>query len=615
VYYPFNSDAIDASGFNNHGQITGGVTPTHDRFGNPCSALEFDGSSGYIEVPSSPSLESPTQQITICLWYKLSFSNNTNLWLTAACKGAYSLETPDIPQYRLQTQQNLSVIPNTCSPNWATTSSTISLNTAFTECDMNFAQHPFDVGVWHFYALTYDGAMVRAFMDDVLVFEYPFSEVLEPNNLPLFIGKDEPGLTEYYSGSMDDLRIYNYALSKSELSRLFNQPGKYLDRNDFDVKPIRDQTVKTPSNQCSVRVSYPQPNVQSNCGSVTLTQLEGLPSGSMFPVGHHRIRFQITSPSGYTEVLTSYINVYDPIPPILIPPNDTTITIPYDQDSVLVDYSFATASDNCGIKTLSITQGDGPGTFFKVGKHTIRFRADDLSDNFKEASFTIQILKAPPVTTPITQDSLIQPPPPDSVKISTQPTYTDTLSIKEYKGNNILFLLDVSSSMLDINRIDILKAAMQSLIPRLRSIDRLTILTYATDVRLLYPPGPVLNKPSIIETINSIVPKGSTAGQEGIARAYRLLDSTYVTGLNTEIYLVTDGIFDLSKTERTLVNKYAFSSPKPIRLNFVAIKASTDDAEKLEKIATSSKGSFILLRTKEDADKKLLEHVKQKSKN
>ena len=620
AYYPFNGEASDASGLNNHGQLVGGVTPTHDRFGQPCSALQFDGVSGFIEVPTSPSLESPLQSITICLWYKLTPVATSNLWLTAVCKGAYMHETPENPQYRLQAQQNLAVVPNTCSPTTPSASSTISLNSPFTECDSDFSQHLFDPGTWHFYALIYDGSMVRVYMDDLLVFEYPFSDLLEPNSFPLFIGKDEPGVTEYFNGSMDDLRIFNYALSRSETARLYAQKGKVIQLNDFEVRPLPNRYIQTDPSQCAVKLTYAPPVAQSNCGNVLVTQLEGLPSGSMFPVGTHRIRYQVTAPSGYVEVLTSYIEVRDNIPPILKVPADTVVMISADKTGELVNYAFPTATDNCGIKSISISKGAGPGSFFDEGRHLIAFRAVDYSDNVTDASFYLDIKKVAPTKAPEKPATVLTTTPKDTTvfKDTTAiqpPVYVpDTLSSSIYKGNNILFLLDVSQSMSENQKFNLLKDAMSYLVPRLRTFDRMTVLTYAADVQLFYPPSPLTDKASFLDKINSIVPGGSTAADKAITKAYEVLSNNYIDGLNTAIYLVTDGLFELSKNDRALVKYHALSAQRPINLNVVAIKPSSDAAIQLEKVAKESKGTFVLLRTKEDAEKKILDHIKAKSK-
>ena len=76
AYYPFNGNANDASGNSNNGVVTAAVLTT-DRFGNPGSAYYFDGSSAFIQVANSFSLN-PTSQITLTAWYKTDFDFTGN---------------------------------------------------------------------------------------------------------------------------------------------------------------------------------------------------------------------------------------------------------------------------------------------------------------------------------------------------------------------------------------------------------------------------------------------------------------------------------------------------------------------------------------------------------
>jgi len=134
--YKFDNEASDVSGYNNNGKIFGGVSATEDRFGNPCGALNYNGVDGYIEVPSSPSLENVTNQFSASCWFKIHKNPSINLnWLTLFCKAINNVEAPDNPQYRVQILQSLQ-------------QSTISINSDFTEMDNNFISHLFEYDKW-----------------------------------------------------------------------------------------------------------------------------------------------------------------------------------------------------------------------------------------------------------------------------------------------------------------------------------------------------------------------------------------------------------------------------------------------------------------------------------
>ncbi|MEZ4884168.1 MAG: LamG domain-containing protein [Chitinophagales bacterium] len=222
-----NADARDVAGNNNHGDIIGKVEPTEDRFGNECGAMYFDGSTGFISVPDSKSLSSPRDEITISAWVKINdgaaFADLK--WMTICCKSDLPEETDNSPQYRLQS-----------------TIVTVSVNTDFTE----ELKQPFEFDTWYFYASTYDGHSVKAFLNGIKVMDMPYYTEFEPNSLPLEIGRDVPGVMEYFHGSMDDLRIYNRALSNQEIQSLF------WDQSDRDtpkpcVTKVPPKKGKTPN--------------------------------------------------------------------------------------------------------------------------------------------------------------------------------------------------------------------------------------------------------------------------------------------------------------------------------------------------------------------------------
>lgn len=227
-----NSGTIsDNSSNNNHGQMYGGLKYAEDRFGVGCSAMDFDGTE-YISVPSSRSLESPSTGFTAAVWFRLeNGADFFNQWITIICKSDQLNESDNSPQYRMQA-----------------TAQTVSINTAFTE---NFIpQLKYDT--WYFYAITFDGNQVNVYLDGSFVFQYNYYGTLTGNSMPLEIGRDLPGAQEYFYGQMDDLRIYDRALSKSELNQL------YLDNSGANSAD-RCNTYSPPPSPPNPVVVNPQP--------------------------------------------------------------------------------------------------------------------------------------------------------------------------------------------------------------------------------------------------------------------------------------------------------------------------------------------------------------------
>jgi len=212
AYYPFSLGKVtDNSVKGNDGFIKGTVKPVADRFGNACSAMQFDG-NGYISVPSSPSLRSPTTALTITGWFKLERDSKDDrtqlLWVTMVCKSNNSNESDNSPQYRLQL-----------------TEKTVSLNTDFTEA----ANQRWQLNKWYHTALVYSGSMVKAYLNGEQFFSYPYFGQLSSTNADLEIGRDVPGNPELFVGQLDDIYIFNRALSENEIRQIYtDQSNKNL---------------------------------------------------------------------------------------------------------------------------------------------------------------------------------------------------------------------------------------------------------------------------------------------------------------------------------------------------------------------------------------------------
>jgi hypothetical protein len=636
AHYPMNNAASDISPFRNNGNIFGGVTPIPDRFGNPCSALLFDGRSGYIEVPSSSSLESPRNQISFTVWYKLSYTNSNNKWLTVLCKGGGSVEESYNPQYRLQTQQNTTLQINTCSPYTETGSSTISLSTAFTKCDYSFENHLMPSDEWHFYALTYDGNQVKVFMDGELVFFDYYSKSFETNSDPLFIGKDIPGNTEYFNGALDELKIYDFCLSPNAIKGIYNEKGTMVsNKEDFEMEMPQNIVLSTNKNDCFATATFAKPKVTNNinCGQLTLNQIEGLPSGSAFPVGRNRIVFEAKSTSGYTQIATFYIEVKDKISPNIYLQKDTTIQVKKGSGGAIFEYNYPIATDNCTIKDISLKEGKQSGEIFPIGKTKIAYTATDLSGNTASTDFTVTIKEIPelqiqkpdtpviviPDTPVIVKQSppvdtvqvVVEVPEKDSIFIPSSVKYTDTLSTN-YKPNNIVFVIDASSSMAESNKMDNLKYALIKLVKILRTIDYITIVTYADTIKLNLSMQKIENKDSIINLINNLKPFGGTEGAAALEYSYSQLKKNYLNNANNEIYVASDMEFDLEKKQQKLIKSSANDMVNPIRLNIMAFAKSSNPIDDLKAISDLGKGAYLPINSEASADF-LINQIKIKS--
>jgi hypothetical protein len=215
AFYPFNGNANDESGFNNHGTVYGAVL-VPDRFDIPNSAYQFDGINDYIEVPNSTSLNFQSS-CTINFWmnvddffqreaYPLSHGNWENRWKV-------SITNKHI-RWTIKTEQGIKDLDSE------------------TELELDSLYN---------ITVLYNGSDFEIYINGNLDALSTFSGSILQTNINFMIAQVLPGNNQYnFKGILDNIRIYNYALSFSEIRNLYDIVSFV---NDPSVKYIPDQTI------------------------------------------------------------------------------------------------------------------------------------------------------------------------------------------------------------------------------------------------------------------------------------------------------------------------------------------------------------------------------------
>lgn len=119
------------------------------------------------------------------------------------------------------------------------------------------------------------------------------------------------------------------------------------------------------------------------------------------------------------------------------------------------------------------------------------------------------------------------------------------IAMENLPASNLVFLIDVSGSMSDQNKLPLLKSSLKMLVQKLRPQDRVAIVTYANHTKELLPSTSCEDKQKIISVIESLYASGGTAGGDGIQRAYRVAEASFIKNGNNRIILATDGDFNI----------------------------------------------------------------------
>ncbi len=207
AFYPFNGNANDESGNENDGTVNG-ATLTADRDGNPNSAYSFDGVDDYIEADDSETLDI-SGPITISSWIMTNESSISNgivnkLGPTLEDRDGYCTFVSD---YSFSQKFIFGL-----HYDWPEDSNTVSSTTSVVD------------GLWHHVLALYNGTTMTVYVDGSPENSESYSSGILLNDHPLKIGLDPLTVEDrHFNGNIDDIRIYNRALSRTEIQALYNE--------------------------------------------------------------------------------------------------------------------------------------------------------------------------------------------------------------------------------------------------------------------------------------------------------------------------------------------------------------------------------------------------------
>lgn len=197
--YRFDGSPADCSINGNHG-IAYNVTPAPNRFGRANAAYRFAGASdSYIRVPHSSSLNI-TNSITLAAW--INFEVGGTVFPRIINKFAYELATGE---YFRSTRHLYFAIKSPSETLLATPTEILQ------------------AGRWHFVTATYDGTLLLEYVDGALLAATVAPGGIVSTSQDLNIGRNAENTLDNFKGLIDDVRIYNRALSSAEITALFNE--------------------------------------------------------------------------------------------------------------------------------------------------------------------------------------------------------------------------------------------------------------------------------------------------------------------------------------------------------------------------------------------------------
>ncbi len=184
------------------------------------------------------------------------------------------------------------------------------------------------------------------------------------------------------------------------------------------------------------------------------------------------------------------------------------------------------------------------------------------------------------------------------------------MEMDELPPNNLVFLIDVSGSMDQPNKLPLLKASLQQLALQLRPSDRVSIVVYAGAAGLVLPPTRGDQTRTIVNAINSLNAGGSTAGGEGIQLAYHVARETFIEHGNNRVILATDGDFNVGvRSEDELERLIERERGSGVFLSVLGFGVGNLKDAKMELLADKGNGHYAYIDGFAEATKVMVNEI------
>jgi Ca-activated chloride channel family protein len=219
----------------------------------------------------------------------------------------------------------------------------------------------------------------------------------------------------------------------------------------------------------------------------------------------------------------------------------------------------------------------------------------------------VEVTDPPADTTSIVDNTL---PPSEKKTLEELP---DTVFTDDYfKYNNITFILDVSTSMAGMGKLDLMKMSMIELAKILRGNDVVSMIKYSSEVETILEGATGDEKQQIISTVKGLKYSGMTAGGDAIKAAYKLNRKTYIPEGNNMVIMITDGVFNKGdKNYLKTIEKYYESMG--IKFSVVGIKTSDFITKHMLDVVSYGGGDFVRILDIDDAQESLIEEIRKSS--
>ncbi len=199
-----------------------------------------------------------------------------------------------------------------------------------------------------------------------------------------------------------------------------------------------------------------------------------------------------------------------------------------------------------------------------------------------------------------------------SISTETPPEFNqldpEDFDVSNFKPINVVFVLDVSSSMSQADKMELMKYSLYQLTDMLRPQDQIGIVTYSSNATVLLKSTSGEEKEAIKEVVRKLRPGGFTSGGAGIKAGYKLADKAFLADGVNHVIIITDGAFNRNSDDyKKSVKKY---KKKGINFSVVGIQNKEKDEVEMREAADLGGGNYIPIFKLADAQHNLKQEIR-----
>ncbi|WKN45503.1 vWA domain-containing protein [Tunicatimonas pelagia] len=179
-----------------------------------------------------------------------------------------------------------------------------------------------------------------------------------------------------------------------------------------------------------------------------------------------------------------------------------------------------------------------------------------------------------------------------------------SLDYEQLSPSNLVFLVDVSGSMDEPNKLPLVQKSLRLLIDALKPTDRVAMVVYAGAAGMVLPSTPASDKDTIFKALDNLQAGGSTAGGAGIQLAYQIAKENFIADGNNRVILATDGDFNIGTSSTgDLVRMIEEKRKQDIYLTICGFGMGNYKDGRMEQISNAGNGNYFYIDHIQEAEK------------